>query len=141
MVKNPGTEALLSKISHKQARADEANFFKEKPWSRAPLAVQKSLGTPILVQRLGVLLESLIKSQLPGLLQTIKSALTAVVKDLNALPTHVEGGEAVGFVARKCKELSLAVDKAAVSSACNGSSELSRSIRQDALNPFHEAVT
>ncbi|GAA6020454.1 hypothetical protein JCM10207_000005 [Rhodosporidiobolus poonsookiae] len=84
--KQPGPADLERNLSFEEARALEAQFSTQAPWSTANLALKNRFGVANLTKFLSVRLAEYIASKLPGLHQHLLSSLSSVLASIEKLP-------------------------------------------------------
>ncbi|UZJ57500.1 hypothetical protein CBS101457_006820 [Exobasidium rhododendri] len=97
VVKNPDP-TQLSKLTHKQAREHEKNFFHQKKWSSLGSKVTSRLGSAKLAGRLSSLLEQIIKISIPDIVKGVIAMHQEVKNELDSLPKQVEEGRMVSHL-------------------------------------------
>lgn len=139
-VRNPGTEKLNQGIPHAQARASEAAFFKEKPWSGLPPRVKSRLGTGNLAGKLSSILEAFIQKRIPAMAQNVSKKLKETEDRLKELPPAIEPEQAVSFVVKRCTDFASAIHAATQGVGGDGASPFLEEVRTEVLEGFREAV-
>ncbi|KAL0640425.1 hypothetical protein Q9L58_000393 [Maublancomyces gigas] len=87
VTKQPNQEQLTQGIDHAQARAQEAEFFKNTdPWKGELLDLKDRFGTQALQSYLAKELGELIRKRLPQIIDSIRKQHAEVKEELSSLP-------------------------------------------------------
>lgn len=86
VVKQPSQQDLKSGVTHTEARAQEAEFFKSEGWTSRFAGFEERLGTERLQEVLSEKLASLILETLPTIAERVGNRLTEINEELKTLP-------------------------------------------------------